>query len=145
MIAGPEPKVYPLLIFRRTNSRNCTSYRKSDNIFWTRNPDFLFEFNSNHTSISLIIWDIRMWHTGTWTENVDHCCCCGSSNLSAFSPKFCSSPMLLRQPCCSPDLLLHNSRPCEPHSCLVSAIFSLQQILLKMAEMYFQSQIWGQI
>jgi len=47
--------------------------RTSDGRFWIGKPGFLFEFQSNHTSISLSFGDIRVWQTDRRTDNADHC------------------------------------------------------------------------
>jgi len=49
-----------------------TSDRESGGRFWIAKPGFLFEFLSNHISISLSFGDIRVWQTDRRTDNVDH-------------------------------------------------------------------------
>jgi len=52
---------------------NGTSDRESDGIFWTGKPGFLFEFPSNHMSISLSIRDTQTdRQTDGRTDNADH-------------------------------------------------------------------------
>jgi len=51
--------------------RNRTFDRESDGRFWIGKPRFLFEFPSNHTSISLSFGDIRVWQTDGRTS-ADH-------------------------------------------------------------------------
>jgi len=54
-----------------------SSGRESDGRFWIGKPGFLFEFPSNHRSISLSFKDIRVWradnadHYYSWSP---HCC-----------------------------------------------------------------------
>jgi len=50
------------------NWQNCTSGCESDGKIWIRNHGFLFEFISNHSSISLSFGDIRVWHTDRQTD-----------------------------------------------------------------------------
>jgi len=71
-------------------------------------------------------------HTDGRTENVDHCYSCGRPNLSSISRKFCSSPVLLKFPCCSPDL--RDTCPRQLHSGPVSTISSLQRKPPRMAK-----------
>jgi len=51
---------------------NCTSDGKSDGRFWIGKPGFLFEFPSNHTSISRSFGDMRKWRTDRQTDSADH-------------------------------------------------------------------------
>jgi len=53
--------------------RNRTSDRESNSRFWIGKPSFLFEFPSNHMSISLSFGYIHIWQTDGWTDNADHC------------------------------------------------------------------------
>jgi len=48
--------------------QNRTSDPESNGRLWIGKPRFLFEFPSNHMSISLSFEDIRMWQTDRWTD-----------------------------------------------------------------------------
>jgi len=50
--------------------QNRTSDREPDGRFWIGKPRFLFEFPSNHMSISLSSGDIRMWLTDGRTTRI---------------------------------------------------------------------------
>jgi len=90
--------------------RNRTSDRESDGRFWIWKPSFLFEFPSNHTSISLSFRDIHVWQSvrqtdrrTTWTitiagpcivegqlrgeTNVSIGCCLGRSHYTNVTTK----------------------------------------------------------
>jgi len=52
--------------------RNRTSDRESGGRFWIGKPGFLFEFPTNHMSVSLSFRDICVWDTDWRTDNADH-------------------------------------------------------------------------